>query len=154
MSYVKIYFGRYGPGSGEYYHGVIAAVPLKYKSAEPSKHDVGFVSNLLFRLGIVILTYRSKVRLNEAIQHIKPIPYTSTPAHPSATEFLGLVGFPGDLGGGHYMYEHWKKIKVKSVGNGGLISYKCDTSDGRLTRGSFNYSKLNRIRSIRVSSPS
>ncbi|RBQ79720.1 hypothetical protein FVER14953_21145 [Fusarium verticillioides] len=109
LRYVKCYFGYEGEGSpGVYRYGVTAAAPAEYLKAESSVHDVSFI------------------RLNEKVTDIKPIHYSVTP--PKGTAQLGVVGYPGDLDFGRYLYEHWTTVEIDLAKTGTLLSYLIDTT--------------------------
>ncbi|RBA10536.1 hypothetical protein FPRO05_05125 [Fusarium proliferatum] len=112
LKYVKCYFGYEGERSpGVYRYGVTAAAPAEYLKAESSVHDVSFI------------------RLNERVTDIKPIHYSVTP--PKVTAQLGVVGYPGDLDFGKYLYEHWATVQIDLARTGTLLSYFIDTTPGQ-----------------------
>jgi hypothetical protein len=42
----------------------------------------------------------------------------------------GVVGYPGDLDSGHYMYEEWSQISYDMKKTAALLTYHIDTTGG------------------------
>ncbi|KZZ91772.1 Peptidase cysteine/serine, trypsin-like protein [Moelleriella libera RCEF 2490] len=117
LNYIKVYLGYAGPQSVNtnnctVRHGVRMAMPAEYLKAEAATHDVSFIE------------------LDELVNNIKPIEYVSTPAT-KTTASLGVVGYPGDLDHGFFMYEEWVSETIRLNQTRGLLSYKIDTNGGQ-----------------------
>ena len=59
-----------------------------------------------------------------------PIQYEDTPQLQTTT--LGVVGYPGELSFGNYMYEHWDTVQIDLAKSHGILEYKVDTTGGEL----------------------
>ena len=108
LKYINIYFGYNGTGSESKpgvtrRYGTKIAIPAEYLKASVAAHDVSFVS-LKSESFCPSLTF--KIVLNEPVTNIKPIKYVSTPIT-KVQPRMGVVGFPGDLDYGQFMYEEW-----------------------------------------------
>lgn len=66
--------------------------------------------------------------MNSPVEGIPLVTYSNTPALDKAQ--LGVVGYPGDLDFGEYMYEHWATVDIDLANTGTLLSYKIDTMPG------------------------
>lgn len=77
------------------------------------------------------LAYDSQITLNEAVTNIKPIKYVSTPVTKTQAQ-MGVVGYPGDLDSGHFMYEEWIAGTIDLPNTKGLLSYEIDTYGGKV----------------------
>ncbi|RKK43031.1 hypothetical protein BFJ66_g10214 [Fusarium oxysporum f. sp. cepae] len=56
--------------------------------------------------------------------------YSVTP--PTATAHSGVVRYPGDLDFGEHLYEHWATVDIDLARTGTLLSYRSDTSGGKI----------------------
>ncbi|EWY99812.1 hypothetical protein FOYG_03750 [Fusarium oxysporum NRRL 32931] len=56
--------------------------------------------------------------------------YSVTP--PTATAHSGVVRYPGDLDFGEHLYEHWATVNIDLARTGTLLSYRSDTSGGKI----------------------
>lgn len=71
-----------------------------------------------------------QIVLNEAVSNVKPIKYVSTPTARTETQ-LGVVGYPGDLDSGNFMYQEWIPGVIDLAHTNQLLTYKIDTYGGR-----------------------
>ena len=70
-----------------------------------------------------------QIVLNEAVSKIEPIKYVSTPTAKTETQ-LGVVGYPGDLDSGKFMYQEWISAVIDLAHTNQLLCYEIDTYGG------------------------
>lgn len=71
-----------------------------------------------------------QIVLNKAVSKVKPIKYVSAPTAKTQTQ-LGVVGYPGDLDSGEFMYQEWISASIDLAHTNQLLSYEIDMYGGR-----------------------
>ncbi|KAI9705868.1 MAG: hypothetical protein M1836_005274 [Candelina mexicana] len=115
LEYIRVFAGYAGErvkgGSGSKTcserYGSVVAMPAEYMRAESATHDVAFI-----------------------IKSVDPMPYKDTPRCTGAKLRIGVVGYPGDLDNGEYMYEDWHDTSFDLL-HDGLLNYRVDTGKGQ-----------------------
>ena len=70
-----------------------------------------------------------QIVLDKAVSGIKPIKYVNTPTTRTET-LLGVVGYPGDLDFGNFMYQEWNTTVIELAHTNQLLKYEIDTYGG------------------------
>ncbi|KAI9798155.1 MAG: hypothetical protein M1833_004904 [Piccolia ochrophora] len=117
LKWMKVYIGYAGPESVgtatcQYRQAASVAMPAEYLKAATAVHDVSFV--------------KLRARFDGISRSIQ---YEDTPQLETIT--LGVVGYPGELSFGNYMYEHWSPVEVDLAKSRGILQYTVDTTGGQ-----------------------